>query len=266
MGRMCVWTAGVVQSRKRCRLDGGRPSSTLCPPMARPPTSTSVSTPPPNTPPLTSAASNRNQSRRGRSRAGGWGGIRRNLHAAAHEDRCCWNCRIGEWEEQRRGGRMVVWWWLYSPARGRGGEAAGYETGYGLLCSHTVSLSWPCLSDSKANASSPRGLIPPPHVNQRNRGVGAASRLCGVAGAHRPGSSPDPIHHVCPVQSPNSTHIISILNSGKRYRKTHALTQILENILLRMLRRSRGWDPITRRDEPAKPDRDFIQLNIAFQL
>ena len=33
MGRMCVSTVGVVQSKKHCRLDGGIPSSTHCPPM-----------------------------------------------------------------------------------------------------------------------------------------------------------------------------------------------------------------------------------------
>jgi hypothetical protein len=33
---MCVSTVGVVQSKKHCRLDGGIPSSTHCPPMRSP--------------------------------------------------------------------------------------------------------------------------------------------------------------------------------------------------------------------------------------
>lgn len=53
LGRMCVSTVGVVQSKKHCRLDGGIPSSTHCPPMS-PPSLASSSTLPPHGPRLCS--------------------------------------------------------------------------------------------------------------------------------------------------------------------------------------------------------------------
>jgi hypothetical protein len=75
------------------------------------------------------------------------------------------------WAVGRTRGRGRLW--LYSPGRG-GGAAAGYETGYGLLCSRSLPLSLLALSRSEANASFlARGLIPSPRHPPR-AGVGAA--------------------------------------------------------------------------------------------
>jgi hypothetical protein len=175
LGRMCVSTVGVVQSKKHCRLDGGIPSSTHCPPMRSPLSLPSpLQSQPHNNPRRTkSLTANQRRNRTGSSR-------RESNRILRHSAPLCYSARtetVPLGRLKRGGGRLEEEGTLFElrrkgGSRRKAGGAAGCDMKpasvcFALLrCVCPLLLALPCRTP---NQTQRRPRYHPPHVTQEGR-------------------------------------------------------------------------------------------------